>query len=104
MRILNIYHKNCHARMIGVAKKGLTSEKYMGSERKISLPAPIQPDQEPERRRKAQWLYSQSVAATGTIVETYWQSRGISIKPAATIRYLPPKRGFHPAMIVPFGS
>jgi hypothetical protein len=70
---------------------------------KISVPAsPVQP-QEPDRRRKAQWLYSQSVPATGTLVETYWQSRGITIKPARTIRYLPPKQGFDPAMIVPFG-
>src|SRR5690242_9450434 len=67
---------------------------------KNSVPAsPIQPNQEAERRRKAQRLYSQSVPATGTLVETYWQSRGITIKPADTIRYLPPKQGFDPAMI-----
>ena len=75
------------------------------SRQTISLPAlPIQPDQDAERRRsKAQWLYRESVPARGTVVELYLKSRGITVAPPATVRYLPPlKPGRHPTMVVPF--
>jgi hypothetical protein len=74
------------------------------SRQTISLPtSPIQIDQEAEQRRKARWHYSRSVPATGTPVETYLKSRGITIAPPATVRYLSPqKKGRPPAMIAPF--
>jgi hypothetical protein len=64
------------------------------------------------QRRKAQWLWSKSPPAEGSIVEKYLRSRGIDFERAisgpepipGTIRYLEPqKRDHHPAMIAAFG-
>jgi hypothetical protein len=55
------------------------------------------------QRAKAQTLFRRTVPATGTIVEAYLKSRGIDIPLPATVRFLEPVAGHHPAMLVPFG-
>jgi hypothetical protein len=57
-----------------------------------------------DRRNLAQWLWGSSCAPSGTIVETYLRSRGISGSPSATIRFLPPRKSHHrAAMICAYG-
>jgi DNA primase len=60
-------------------------------------------DYEREQRDKARRLYRASRPATGTVVEAYLRSRGITLAPS-TLRFLPPfKSERHPAMLVPYG-
>jgi hypothetical protein len=53
--------------------------------------------------RKAKYLYSSRKPASGTIVETYLRSRGLTCPVPDTLGFLPPSRpDRHPAMIAPF--
>jgi hypothetical protein len=56
-----------------------------------------------QRLRLAGHLWRMARPATGTVVETYLRSRGISISPPATVRFLPPRGEHPPTMIVAFG-
>jgi hypothetical protein len=61
-------------------------------------------DERRDRRALAQWLWRCSCAATGTIVETYLRSRGITCSLPATIRSLKSQKSDHrPAMICAYG-
>lgn len=56
------------------------------------------------QRDKALWLYHATEPATGTVVQAYLRSRGITMPLPATIRFLPAQKPEqHPAMLVPFG-
>src|SRR6266508_2010124 len=56
------------------------------------------------QHQKALALWRMSLPARGTIVEEYLRSRGITVEPPTTIRYLLPlKKRWHPAMIAAFG-
>lgn len=56
------------------------------------------------QRDKALWLYRASEPATGTAVQAYLRSRGITMPLPATVRFLPAQKPEqHPAMLVPFG-
>jgi hypothetical protein len=59
---------------------------------------------EQQQRDKARALWRRSVPATGSIVEKYLRSRGITVPIPATIRFLPPsKPEHHPAMVTAYG-
>jgi hypothetical protein len=59
---------------------------------------------EARQLEKARWMWRKAVPAPGTPAERYLTSRGISIPPPPTLRFLSPRRpGQHPAMIAGFG-
>jgi hypothetical protein len=55
-----------------------------------------------ERRSTARWLWGKGIPAAGTIVATYLGTRALAAIPP-TIRFLPPRGEYHPAMISAFG-
>jgi hypothetical protein len=59
-------------------------------------------DDEAERRRKAQWLWRQSMPAIGTLAERYLAGRGITALPSV-LRFLPARGGHPAAMLAAFG-
>jgi len=95
------------------ARCGERGHSYDGSEREIDRKAWQQRRQEIEARnrgeaaaqlRKAHWLWRQGRAITGTIAARYLrEARGISCPLPPTLRYLPPRDGYEPAMIAAFG-
>jgi hypothetical protein len=56
-----------------------------------------------ERLGKARWLWRMSRPIEGTIAERYLRNRAITIPLPATLRFLPPKDEYPPAMIAAFG-
>lgn len=59
---------------------------------------------EHQQREKARYFYRVSKAASGTPVEFYLRSRGITTPLPSTVRFLPGNNpGRHPAMMVPYG-
>jgi CHC2 zinc finger/Toprim domain len=87
----------------------LTGERLSGDTERPKY----QPEQEPQlgandyerqQRDTARWLWRASKPTTGTIVEVYLRSRGITMPPPAMVRFLPSRRSdLQPAMIVPYG-
>jgi hypothetical protein len=59
-------------------------------------------DDEAARRRKAQWLWRQSMPAIGTLAERYLAGRGITALPSV-LRFLPARGGHPAAMLAAFG-
>ena len=76
--------------------------KYREPQRRLE-PRPVTENDEDKQRGKARYFFSSSVAAAGTVVESYLRARGVGV-PSAAVRFLPPlKSSHHPAMLVPYG-
>jgi Toprim domain len=66
---------------------------------------PIKDSAEYERRQhdKAQWFWRQARPIVGTVAEKYLREvRGITCPLPATLRFLPPRMGYHPALLAAF--
>jgi hypothetical protein len=61
-----------------------------------------QPQPDKDKLAVLRSLWRRSVPARGTIVQTYLQKRGCWVD-SETIRFLPARDGYDPALIVPFG-
>jgi hypothetical protein len=60
-------------------------------------------DREDEQCRKANWLWRKAKQSHGTIVQTYFRTRGIDCVIPDTLRFLEPNKAeHHPAMIAAF--
>ena len=55
------------------------------------------------RRERAQWLWKQSEPIKGTIAERYLRTRGITCPLPATLRFVPARKDYPPAMLAVFG-
>jgi putative DNA primase/helicase len=87
------------------AVKTLTGEQWAPWARTASGQARLESTgaYEREQQRKAAWLWSKGQLPAGTIVESYFASRGINGPLPPTLRYLPPSRPeHHPAMMAAF--
>jgi DNA primase len=64
--------------------------------------APVKQQPDPDKLRRARRLWRQSVPARGTIAETYLRTRHCWVD-SETVRFLPARDGYEPALTVPFG-
>jgi hypothetical protein len=69
---------------------------------KMPAIAPAKHEPDPDKLRRARWFWCQSVPARGTIAETYLRTRHCWVD-SETVRFLPARGEYPPALIVPFG-
>jgi hypothetical protein len=64
--------------------------------------APTKQEPDKDKLKMLRALWRRSVPARGTVVETYLRNRSCWVH-SETIRFLPARHGYEPALIVPFG-